>query len=86
MAKAMSPAVSYLRFDEVQDTGKTKVFRVSSVQHDIDLGKIKWFATWRRYAFFPESSTVFDSNCLFEIQSFIARLMLDREKYHRGGE
>lgn len=76
----MKPAVSYLQFNQVRDTGKTKVFQVVSIQRGIPLGEVKWFAAWRRYVFFPEQSTLFDANCLDELQRFIGRLMLDREK------
>jgi len=81
----MVAAVSYLKFEEVKDTGKTKVFSVESIQGGDRLGSIKWHAPWRRYVLFPSSNVLFDSNCLLEICSFIGRLMLDRieSKYQK---
>ena len=34
------------------------------------LGTIKWFASWRQYAFYPEQETVFEKTCLAEITEF----------------
>lgn len=35
------------------------------------LGTVKWFAPWRRYAFEPVANCVFDGDCLREIASFV---------------
>ncbi len=61
--------MALLQIKETKDTGKTKVFQVGC--NDAYLGNIKWYAPWRRYTFFPENNTLFDSNCLNEITSFI---------------
>ena len=44
------------------------------------LGEIKWRYTWRKYAFYPCSSTLFDSKCLKEITKYIDDLMEARKK------
>ncbi len=36
------------------------------------LGVVKWWAHWRRYCFLPDSSMVFDCNCLWDIADFCA--------------
>lgn len=68
---------SFLTFKEVPAPGKTKIFEVVNGQV---LGKIKWWAAWRRYTFQPLANTVWDVNCLIEINNFITRLMEDRKK------
>lgn len=69
---------SFLDFAEVHDTGKTKVFNILSKSGDV-LGKISWFSNWRKYTFWPEQQTIFDSKCLIEIVSFINDLMEERK-------
>lgn len=69
---------SFIDFTEIHDTGKTKVFSVKSKQGDL-LGKITWFSNWRKYTFWPEHSTIFDTKCLLEIVSFIDGLMERRK-------
>jgi len=80
---------SYLEFVEY-DHGKqiTKRFRVKhsdyadsrEVQHEgEDIGDVKWYPPWRRYAFFPSDDTLYDSNCLRELLAFIESLMAERE-------
>lgn len=57
------------------DTGKTQAYDVFAKQGDILLGKAKWFASWRKYAFFPQGGTVFEKDCLNDIASFLDDLM-----------
>lgn len=69
--------VKYLRFVDVGAslTGKTRIWRVLNATSAIDLGTVKWQATWRRYAFCPASLTVYDAGCLREIATFIEEQM-----------
>lgn len=53
-------------------SGKTKCFGVVTKEGRSYLGEIKWFARWRRYAFFPASETVYEQNCLWDIADFCA--------------
>jgi hypothetical protein len=61
----------YLRFVEVFDTGKTKVWDVVSREHGDTLGYIKWFGRWRQYCFFPKFQTVWNKGCLTDLEQFI---------------
>ena len=56
----------------LSDSGKTQKWIVTS-NSGIHLGRVSWFAQWRRYAFQPIAETVFDANCLREIADFIER-------------
>ena len=53
---------------------KTKVYQVLNSKLNIDLGLINWNTGWRKYCFYPEKFTVFDSNCLNEINEFMNKL------------
>ena len=44
------------------------------------LGKVKWYATWRQYCFFPEERTVFSKGCMEDIGDFTRQLMEARKK------
>lgn len=70
----------YLRFNELGYTvsGKTRIWGVKNVQSasatgNFTMGLIKWYAPWRRYAFFPQSGTLYDAGCLTEIAAFLER-------------
>lgn len=43
---------------------------------DYILGMVKWFAKWRKYAFYPrdDEPTVYEQTCLREIAKFIEDL------------
>lgn len=71
---------TYLRFDEMghSSSGKTRIWAVKNVQSasgsgNFTMGLIKWYAPWRRYAFFPSPDTLYDAGCLAEITTFLER-------------
>ena len=45
------------------------------------LGQVKWYGPWRRYCFFPEPATLFDTSCLDEIRSWLEMAT----KHHKEG-
>lgn len=67
----------YLEFVETGDTGKTKVFMVRSLHGGANLGEIRWYTTWRQYVFMPTRVTVWNTDCLDTISSFIVKLMAE---------
>ncbi len=60
------------------DSGLTQIWQVESTHTGIDLGKISWYAPWRRYAFFP-GPNLFDAVCLHEIAKFLQDQMASRK-------
>jgi hypothetical protein len=69
----------HLDFKFIEQKPKTKVFAVISIMHGNRLGTIKWFGRRRQYAFFPENNTVWNIECLNDIQEFIKELKNDRK-------
>ena len=39
----------------------------------VELGEVRWYASWRRYCFFPNEGTVFEQDCLRMIAAFCQR-------------
>lgn len=73
------PENKYISF-ELDDhyEGKTeRVIVVSKKYFDI-LGEIKWFGKWRQYAFFPDPHTVWNPECLEDVQACIDVLVKRR--------
>jgi len=64
----------YFEFNVIGKKPKTKIIEVKSKLHGDRLGIIKWFGKWRQYAFFPENETVFNTECLNDIQSYMKGL------------
>lgn len=70
----------YLKFTPIKDTGKTQVFDVKSASNDSVLGRIGWYAPWRKYTFVPITFfVIFDKVCLQDIVSFLGSLMAERK-------
>ena len=68
----------YLKFVLVKFKPKTKVYAVVSINHGDELGRIEWFSRWRQYCFMPLGMTVWNNNCLDDIQKFLNVLMESR--------
>ena len=70
--------MSYLNFVEGPNSasGLTKTWNV--VSGAVHLGRVAWYAPWRRYCFFPEGNTVLDYSCTLEIAAFLHEEMIKR--------
>ena len=67
--------VKYIEFSRPRPskTGKTYIWKVLADAHvcsEYPIGEIKWKGAWRRYAFFPESNTFYEQDCLRKIADF----------------
>ncbi len=70
----------YLMFYEGRsDSGKTAVLLVYSSKTLELLATIKWFGRWRQYALFPAEGTVWNPECLGQVNDQITRLMEERK-------
>ena len=58
---------SYIKFENLRPTGKTRITRISTVEDGYTLGVIKFFGPWRQYTFQPYENTVLNSDCMMEI-------------------
>jgi len=76
--------ISYLSFKLSDDMGKTKKWEVVGFDTKIVLGQVMWFAGWRKYCFFPQNYTIFDSKCLSEIITFM-NVQMGLRKIIEGG-
>lgn len=52
-------------------SGKTLIWSVYSMSDGREIGQVRWFGRWRKYAFFPGDATVFEEDCLRDIAQFI---------------
>ena len=50
-------------------SGKTNIWKVLDL-HGVNLGDIRWYAQWRRYAFFPLGGTIWERDCLRIVADF----------------
>ena len=73
--------MSYLAFTEAPSvSGKTLVVTVYSLKRSIVLGSIQWYGPWRQYAFVPGPGTIWNVDCMNEVQERIRALMLKRKE------
>jgi hypothetical protein len=61
----------WINFEQSGDTGKTKIWRITTKEEGFVLGEIKWYAPWRKYSFFPLGETIYENTCLMDIVNFI---------------
>ena len=61
---------------------KTDQFEVwTDGGHGFYLGKVAWYARWRRFCFYPEKYSTFDADCLREIwEKIFSRWRLAKQR------
>jgi hypothetical protein len=74
----------YIEFiDTTPAKRATGVWHVKAIGDGTFLGCVKWFGRWRRYAFFPAVTTVFEDECMDYISGFIKARMAERREARR---
>ena len=46
---------------------KTPIYTIFEYSRSNILGEIRWYAPWRKFCFYPDKETIWDTNCLDEI-------------------
>lgn len=64
----------YLEFKEIPFEGKAEKFEVISKNHRYVLGRISFYPQWLQYVFSPSSETIWNKDCLNDIQKFLDKL------------
>ena len=41
------------------------------------IGEIKWYAPWRKFCFFPDKDTVWDSKCLTDVLNQLDKINIE---------
>ena len=84
MAEVLIVESKYISIHLVAQKPKTSVYEIRTKklfnEVPVVLGRIWWYGQWRQYAFFPETDTVWNKDCLDTIQTFLQRLMEERKK------
>lgn len=75
----METVSKWIKFVETGDTGKTKIWSVVSVGHEL-IGHIKWYGPWRQYCLFSNGISIWNRECLEDVERFIHEQMLSRKK------
>lgn len=57
----------------------TSTWALYSKQGDNYIGQVRWYGPWRQYCFFPERDTIWNGECLGDVQAFVQTLMEQRE-------
>lgn len=83
----MLPKAKWIDFVLVGTKPKTLIWEVRTKEERWhNLGKIQWFAVWRKYAFFPESNLVFESRCLSDISDFLTFATNEHRTKQKAGD
>lgn len=71
--------MTFVKFEEIPVTTKTRQWLILTKKREVPLGVIKWWYSWRTYAFFPLEETIFSPDCLDVISGFIREQMEARK-------
>lgn len=79
----MTPKWVSFQLEEPRRVGrKTDLWHVWSLNSPPrHLGVVSWFSAWRKYAFYPSSSTIFEQDCLRDLATFIEE---ETTKHRKG--
>lgn len=55
-------------------TRKTPIYAVVNKSGGYEIGRIRWYGSWRQYCFFPAENTVWNDGCLQDILGFLAEM------------
>lgn len=76
--------MSWLRFEETKDTGKTKIWSIYNSNNGYFLGEVRWYSHWRQYVYncpgYQANSTIWNVECMRELTDFIEERMAERKK------
>jgi len=73
----------HCKFEEVADSGKTKIWAILSVHTGIELGEIRWWGAWHKYVAQYHEGTMMDKGCHKEVDDFIDEQMKKRREARR---
>lgn len=63
------------------ESGKTEIWEVVTTYDGGGnaLGQIRWHGAWRKYAFWPYPTTLFEPTCLRDLADFCDKQMAERK-------
>ena len=70
----MKTKFKWIWFNKIEGKPKTQVWECYSNESDEELGLVKWYGPWRQYCFFPETSLLFNPECMREVAEFVETL------------
>ena len=70
---------TWIEFRELDPKPKTKCWGVFPKDSRFYIGRVQWYAHWRKYCFMPDIKTVWEERCLRDIANFCEQ----QTKLHR---
>jgi len=71
------PLTADYKYFKILTTGmhgkKTHTYRILNKRGEL-LGEIKWYSAWRQYCFYPLGNSIWNIDCLADVQDFLIRL------------
>jgi hypothetical protein len=66
----------YLEFDKIESDSvkKFKEYLIHNKKSGECLGQIYYYSRWKQYIFEPKGNTIYSSDCLLDIATFIKEL------------
>lgn len=66
----------FVRFELIENNSDgTSTFAIYNNVTGECIGTIQWYDEWRKYCFYPDDGTVWETECLKEVIDYIKELM-----------
>lgn len=76
----MKTHYEYIHFEKIAEKPKTSIWLCLRNRNNEELGKVKWYGSWRQYCYFSKGMAVYNKGCLSDIIDFIQQLMAERRE------
>jgi hypothetical protein len=63
--------MKWIVIEQIESPAKTKRWKVATTYDATILGRIAFYPRWRKYAFYPETNTLYEQDCLRDIAEFL---------------
>lgn len=71
--------ITFIELPQDKNKKKTKTFVIKNKEYGGRIGIVKWYSGWRKYTFFPDNNTLYESDCLSDISNFLTQLMKEHK-------
>jgi len=70
----MKTEYQFIHFEKIEDSPRHMWWSCHENKTCNELGEVRWFLSWKQYAFWPNENSVYSVGCLKDIAAFIAQL------------
>lgn len=74
----------FMVIEQVSVGKKTHTYLIFTKDDRTAIGAIRWHGAWRKYCFFPEGTSVWDSTCLNDVIKFLSKVNKQYKEFKKN--